>query len=212
MRIRVGGGVECWGRREGPKRPVLDVPEEPLTVATASRQRAVGSWVRSTSPTVPLSAGEPTAMVEADPPEGRFVDVATGSGVSCGVRADQTIECWGITIRAGDPPGGKFTSVSLGSGNMGAGYGSMGLSNAGVTTVWGRTRAPGGQFSAVSAGPYHPCGLRTDGTVVCWGGNTTGRESAPGGRFTDVVVGWGRACGLRADGTLLCWRGSYPDC
>ena len=50
--------------------------------------------------------------------------------------------------------------------------------------------------------------MRVDGTVVCWGGNTTGRVSAPEGRFTEVLVGERHVCGLRADGTLVCWRGS----
>ena len=35
--------------------------------------------------------------------------------------------------------------------------------------------APGG-FTAVAAGGGHSCGLRTDGTVVCWGENRDGQE------------------------------------
>ena len=109
--IRVGGGVECWGR-EGPARPVLDVPEEPLTVATASDSAwwGHGCGLRPDGSVVCWGAN---GHGETDPPEGRFVDVATGSNFSCGVRAGGTMECWGYG-RAVDPPGGQFTSVSLG--------------------------------------------------------------------------------------------------
>ena len=204
--VRVGGGVECWGR-EGPARPVLDVPEEPLTVATASGSAEWGHGCGLGADGSVVCWGR-NGFGEGDPPEGRFVDIATGSSVSCGLRAGGTIECWG-SGQADDPPEGQFTSVSLNAG-YGCGLRVGGTVECWGYNIWGRTRAPDGQFSAVSAGPHHPCGLRTDGTVVCWGGNTTGRVSAPGGRFTDVAVGWGRACGLRADGTLLCWRGSSP--
>ena len=31
---------------------------------------------------------------------------------------------------------------------------------------------PGGEFISVSAGNNHTCGVRTDGSVACWGSNT----------------------------------------
>ena len=36
----------------------------------------------------------------------------------------------------------------------------------------GETRAPGGEFRAVSAGSGHTCGVRTDGSAECWGIHT----------------------------------------
>ena len=38
-------------------------------------------------------------------------------------------------------------------------------------------------FSAIAAGIFHSCGLRTDGTITCWGANDSGQ----------------------ADGTIVCW-------
>ena len=41
-------------------------------------------------------------------------------------------------------------------------------------TCWGNnpdgnTDAPDGEFTAVSPGYWYTCGLRTDGTITCWG-------------------------------------------
>ena len=62
-----------------------------------------------------------------------------------------------------------------------------------------------GQFSAVSVGSQHSCGLRTDGTVECWGDDTVGQTRAPAGQFSAVSAGGQHSCGLRTDGTVECW-------
>ena len=68
-----------------------------------------------------------------------------------------------------------------------------------------------GNFTAVSAGYWHSCGLRADGTIVCWGRNSTwnvdyaGQADPPDGNFTAVTTGSWHSCGLRADGTIVCW-------
>ena len=59
--------------------------------------------------------------------------------------------------------------------------------------------------SAVSAGGRHSCGLRTDGTITCWGYNLYGRADAPSGSFSAVSAGGLHSCGLRIDGTITCW-------
>ena len=33
----------------------------------------------------------------------------------------------------------------------------------------GQSDAPEGEFTNVAAGSYHSCGVRSDGTVECWG-------------------------------------------
>ena len=62
-----------------------------------------------------------------------------------------------------------------------------------------------GQFNAVTAGGGRSCGLRTDGTITCWGWNEDRQAEAPGGQFSAVTGGGGRSCGLRTDGTITCW-------
>jgi alpha-tubulin suppressor-like RCC1 family protein len=49
---------------------------------------------------------------------------------------------------------------------------------------------------------YHSCGLKTDGTVVCWGWN---QALPPAGTFASVSAGMYHSCGVKTDGTLACW-------
>jgi alpha-tubulin suppressor-like RCC1 family protein len=72
----------------------------------------------------------------------------------------------------------------------------------------------------VIAGARHACGIRLDGTAVCWGANrygqlgngmaSTGRVTAAvdvlgGVSFVDIGVGVDSTCGVSSDGRALCW-------
>ncbi len=64
------------------------------------------------------------------------------------------------------------------------------------------------KYTAVSAGDLHSCGIRTDGTIVCWGDNEYGQLDAPTGTFTNVAVGIRHSCGIRTGGAVVCWGSS----
>ncbi len=72
-------------------------------------------------------------------------------------------------------------------------------------TISRRLTPPPGQFTALSVGGAHSCGLRTDGTIACWGDNDMGELFAPSGQFTAVSSGAFHSCGLRVDGIIECW-------
>ena len=55
--------------------------------------------------------------------------------------------------------------------------------------MYGQATPPAGTFTQVSAGMYHTCGVRTDGTLACWGNNNSGQATPPGGTFTQVSAG-----------------------
>ena len=54
----------------------------------------------------------------------------------------------------------------------------------------------------------HICGLRSDGTPICWGadGYDLGQATPPeDARFTSIASGSVHTCGLGEDGETTCW-------
>ncbi len=58
-------------------------------------------------------------------------------------------------------------------------------------------------FTAISSGHEHSCALRADGTVTCWG-----RQSSPpeDEKFIEISSGPNFTCALREDGSPTCWK------
>ena len=79
--------------------------------------------------------------------------------------------------------------------------GSFSLTITGVAT----TQLPAGEFASVSAGGWHTCGVKGDGTVACWGWNVKGQATPPTGEFASVSAGGEHTCGLKRDGSVACW-------
>jgi len=70
---------------------------------------------------------------------------------------------------------------------------------------WSQRRVVG-HIQQVDAGDDgFACGVRTDGTIACWGDNRYGQTTAPTGTFSEVSAGGPHACGVRTDGTIACW-------
>ena len=63
----------------------------------------------------------------------------------------------------------------------------------------------GAKFASVSAGSDHTCGVRTDGSVACWGDDEYGQSTPPEGQFASVSAGSDHTCGVRTDGSVACW-------
>jgi alpha-tubulin suppressor-like RCC1 family protein len=81
-----------------------------------------------------------------------------------------------------------------------------------------------GPFTRVIAGSRHACGLKDDGTLLCWGANGYGqlgpngpRKGAGtpvvvGGPYVDAVAGAFHTCALRADRRVECFgRGDLGE-
>ena len=47
----------------------------------------------------------------------------------------------------------------------------------------------GGEFTSVSAGGLHTCGVMVGGSVACWGSNEYGQAAPPEGKFASVNAG-----------------------
>ena len=74
------------------------------------------------------------------------------------------------------------------------------------TPVGGATPVGGGSFTEISSGANHACGLRANGSIACWGSNTSGQATPPTtGVFTSISTGDAHTCALRNDGAVVCW-------
>ena len=70
-------------------------------------------------------------------------------------------------------------------------------------------RPTASSFVSVSAGGYHTCGVRSNGSVACWGSNADGRATPPAGSFLSVSARHNHTCGLRSDGSVACWGDDF---
>ena len=63
------------------------------------------------------------------------------------------------------------------------------------------------QFTQITAGRFHACGLQADGSALCWGRNISGALIFPGGNPTLSRISAGEyfTCGLSIDYTIACW-------
>ncbi|WP_419943769.1 S8 family serine peptidase [Candidatus Poriferisodalis sp.] len=60
-------------------------------------------------------------------------------------------------------------------------------------------------FASVSAGWGHSCGVKSGGSVACWGDDSAGESDAPSGSFGSVSAGGLHSCGVKSGGTAACW-------
>ncbi len=125
---------------------------------------------------------------------------ASGGAHACALLADGTVRCWG----AGD-------SGQLGDGLM--------QDAAQPVTAVDAKGAKVQQVRRLGAGDGHTCAAHQDGTVSCWGDNTSGqlgksiegKLSASAVKVAyvdgaiDLAVGARHACALRSTGAVACW-------
>lgn len=175
------------------------------------------------------------------PPDEKFTAISSGDGHTCGVRSDGTASCWGHVLnqRTAAPGDENFVAISAGPEH------SCGLREDGTVVCWGeggnstcrvtprqyyachsdwspnpipQSPPEGERLASLSTDGPH-CGLRIDGTPLCWTKYVdSGLTSPPEGeQFTSISASPRHACALRVDGGVVCWgqdwfgQASPPD-
>ncbi len=175
--------------------------------------------------------------------------IATGSAFACALLRDGSLWCWGDGRDGELGPAGvdgglataparigldaDWTRVSGGGGH------ACGLRGTGLLFCWGRaasgqlgtglpapTRSDavlrvGGEIDwvDVACGNDSTCAIRGDGSLWCWGSNTSGQVGDPGSspaayvptrigldwRWAGIAVGAASACAIDVSQRLFCW-------
>jgi alpha-tubulin suppressor-like RCC1 family protein len=129
------------------------------------------------------------------------ISVSSGYYHTCALMSDRSLWCWGYN-RYGQLGSGSSTH------NCGGGYYCKNPIKIMDDVV---------QFSA---GAYHTCAVKTDGSLWCWGYNGQGRlgDGTNTTRYTpvpitsgvsSVALGGAHTCAVKTDGSLWCWGDNY---
>lgn len=152
-------------------------------------------------------------------PKGKFASISVGNHI-CALRGDGTPVCWDFeeegrhTCR---PKNNDLYCKRDGQAPIevlpGRDGGTIAVRYVGVVAgYYDQTPPRGVRLESLSTGWVHSCGLRKDGTPVCWGSNQDGKASPPRGvKFQSIDAGTGHSCGIRRDGTAVCWGSDFKE-
>jgi hypothetical protein len=124
-------------------------------------------------------------------------------GYACAINQGDSIDCWGSS-RAPAHVEGVFSALSIPYAIQMSGGAILGWDNA--------PSPPDGSFVSVSGYRYY-CGLRSDGTLACWGfaRSDGGADQPPPGTFTQLAVTNSFGCALGTDSEVVCWGWGIND-
>ncbi|MCY3962818.1 MAG: RCC1 domain-containing protein, partial [bacterium] len=108
----------------------------PFTQRDSANQDNSGSSQPTSQPAEPFiqrdSANQDNSSGQADAPASAFTAITAGDFHFCGIRADNTAECWGANDDGqADAPAGTFTAITAG------GYHSCGIRADNTAECWG---------------------------------------------------------------------------
>ena len=194
--LRTDGTVVCWGDNYSGQ---LDSPDDKFIAVSAGGGFSCGVRIGGTV----VCWGNDQSSLVSLAPRGLFITIAAGMHHACGLRTDGTVDCWGHG-REARSPGGLFALPSA--------EGPVLVDNprpVNPIRIPTDVRTSATLETTLSVGRNHMCGLRSNGTVVCWGKESRREYWSPhavrGQRFSAISAGEAHSCGLRTDGTVVCW-------
>ena len=169
--LRTDRTLACWGLADhgitdSPEGAFLDVDLGPIQACAIRVDRTLICWGWN-------------ASGAADAPEGAFTSLSCG-GVSCALSEAGIEHCWGGA-------GKSFIGRHARMVNVGD-FGTCIINDEKELECEGShltppPALPRGPFEQIDLGDEHGCGVRTDGSIACWGlndfGQTSYGESAP---------------------------------
>ena len=211
--LRENGTVECW-LADASIYPIPSVGQDtpppgsgPFRSVSAGHYHTCGV----TTDDAALCWGD-NEFGQSSPPEGSFRSVSAGSRHTCGIQTDESVVCWGSNEPAGYWLEREPGSATRPTRTPDPDPGKTDVEKTPIEV--GQASPPSGSFQLVSAGFDHTCGIRTNGSLACWGSPRTGYEeppisarqmTPPDGVFRSVSAGIVHACAVRQDGVIICW-------
>jgi len=226
--IRAGGALYCWGTNNfgqignGTIGGVVTTPHnvDPGTTWTSisaglfhtcgiQAGGALYCWGNNYFGQIGIgSAGGAAGSPQQVEPGTVWASVSAGGTHTCATRRDGALNCWGANNY------GQIGNGTTG-GNIGTPY------HVQPGTTWTSVSVAGGNGNAGDLSfsePQHTCGIRSGGTLYCWGaddygqignGTTGGNVGTPyrvqpGTTWEMISTGGTNSCGIRA-GSLYCW-------
>jgi hypothetical protein len=197
--LRTDGTAVCWGSNgQGESTP----PAGKFVQLSAGDTETCG---------LRLDGSAVCWGVYTEVPSDAFSQISVSGLGICGVRAaDGHVVCW-----MEQHPLTTFSSLSGAYRSVSTDIWTYTLLVCGITTdndvecSGDEVAPPAGTFTQVAAGTVggldgaFSCGIRTDGTIACWGQPLPG--TTPTGTFSQIFVGDGHACALAVGGGVVCW-------
>lgn len=224
--IRANGTLWCWG--DNAFGALGDNSSEPLRATPVNESTANTTWTRvdaGGSHTCAMRADGSTwcwglnshgqvgdgsntnraVAVREQSVAVDWVEVSTGDMHACALKGDGSLWCWGSSF-----------SGQLGNTTTGADAHS---------NMPDRVTSQSSNWTQVTAGGYHTCAIRTDGSLWCWGNNLRG-QLGQGNQGSDtnralpsrvgadndwmsVSAGGWHTCALKTDQSLWCWGSNF---
>lgn len=204
--IQFDESLWCWGDNvygqvgDG----TTDYRNQPVQIGAAETWRQVDVGVETVCATTTTSKlfcwgrsdNHNTASGSADPVlnptqvgDAEWLSADTALLHSCGIKLDRTLWCWGAD-----------------------GAGNTGLDRLGDWIEAPAQVGSAANWSIVDADFLHACGLRTDGTLWCWGTLEHNIEFSrvpvqigTDDDWTQLAVGMATGCALKRDASMWCW-------
>jgi hypothetical protein len=204
--LRTDGALTCWGMEAAgasygpPSGYDLDAIAIGTQIHVALTSDAlVLAWGWNTYASTPTLAGYDGVRAAANYHE------------ACWIDQDGAVDC-ASPYTSPDNRASPYSDVAVGNGHVCV------LREADATAFcfgndyYGQLDEPADAFAALVAGLETTCGLREDGSVVCWGNDDLGATDVPEGvAFERLAVGYNanyggsNFCGVTPEQAIRCW-------